>query len=226
MMSSINPHFTLNYSQPEDYRFSHDSVFLARRVFEDIRRQQVKTYQNALDLCSGCGIIGLDLLFHLASNNFDLPLTMDFLDVQEVYRPHFEQNMATLKAQIPAEVQIPDGQFITANYNTLKSQNSFKEKYDLILCNPPYFDPKNGVLSSSEFKNRCRFFLDSDFQNLIQSIESSLKPQGVAYVLIRSQKDHAVDLATDFSKLGSTLSLERQEPIRGTDLYCLTKKSQ
>lgn len=222
MMSSINPHFTLNYSQPEEYHFSHDSVFLARRAFEDIERGQIKNYQQVLDLCSGCGVIGLDLIFHLAANQLSLPTLVDFLDVQEVYRPHFEQNRATLKKQLS---DTPTSQFIVANYNTLKTQDTFKEKYDLILCNPPYFDPKNGVLSSSEFKNRCRFFLDSDFENLISSIEYTLKPSGIAYVLLRSQKDHSVDIEQDFANLSSSLSLQKLEPIRGTDLYLLTKNN-
>ncbi|MBV2168118.1 MAG: hypothetical protein KUL82_05355 [Bdellovibrio sp.] len=62
-MSSINPHYTFHYSQPEEYRFSHDSVMLARKVFERVSASAMENWRG-LDLCSGCGIVGLDFLFH------------------------------------------------------------------------------------------------------------------------------------------------------------------
>jgi len=73
---------TFEYSQPDEYHFSHDSVFLARRVFEFLRDKNIDP-KTALDLCAGSGVIGLDLMFHLRSGGKQRPQVFDFLEVQE-----------------------------------------------------------------------------------------------------------------------------------------------
>lgn len=207
-MSSINPHFTFEYSQPEDYRFSHDSVFLARHVFEHLQAKDI-SQTRMLDLCAGCGVVGLDLLFHLHSNGKS-PAAMDFLEVQEIYRPHFALNKNNLN--IKTELQ-----FICDNYTLLK-EPEYKNKYDVIVSNPPYFLPQQGKLSPSEFKNRCRFFLDASFSDLMLAIENALTPEGTAFVLVRPLKDHKIDL---LQKLPPSLRIAESHNIRGTDVLHL-----
>ncbi|WP_374074660.1 methyltransferase [Bdellovibrio bacteriovorus] len=214
-MSSINPHFTFNYSQPEDYRFSHDSVFLARRVFELYRNVPLENL-HGLDLCSGCGVIGLDFLFHCNNETQKSFRKFDFLEVQNVYAEHFSINVERL-GFIPTELK-----FLNQNYADLLSKN-FADTYDLILCNPPYFHQGQGKLSPSEFKNRCRFFLDSDFKSLLLGIAHALKPEGQAYVLLRDQKEHGWNSFEEARKILSDMHLEKLEDIRGTDLVKITK---
>lgn len=214
-MSSINPHFTFNYSQPGEYRFSHDSVFLARRVFEIYKNTSVEKLRG-LDLCSGCGVIGLDFLFHCYNETQKSFREFDFLEVQDVYAEHFSTNVERL-GSIPTELS-----FLNKNYSELHSEK-FANTYDLILCNPPYFHQGQGKLSPSEFKNRCRFFLDSDFKSLLQGIAHALKPQGQAYVLLRDQKEHGWNSFEEAQKVLSDMQLEKLEDIRGTDLVKITK---
>ena len=83
-MSSINCHYTFNYSQPSGYRLSHDSVFLARSVHEHLAEVNLNN-TKALDICSGSGIIGLDFLFHRREAGKDIPDSFDFLEVQNDY---------------------------------------------------------------------------------------------------------------------------------------------
>ena len=64
-MSSINNFFTFNYQQPNEYHFSHDSVFLARKAFEYVQSNYT-SYDQVLDLCAGCGVVGLDFFFHIS----------------------------------------------------------------------------------------------------------------------------------------------------------------
>jgi tRNA1Val (adenine37-N6)-methyltransferase len=174
-VSSINPHFSLQYSQPEEYRFSHDSVFLARRVFEHMSEAPLRP-MRVLDLCSGCGIVGLDFLFHCRKERVEVPEALDFLEVQSVYEEHFEKNVQAL-GLIDTKLR-----FLNSNYTALIDKPA---AYDLILCNPPYFLSNQGKLSPSEFKGRCRFFLDADPLSLFQAAAASLRRGGRAYVLIR-----------------------------------------
>ena len=139
-MSTINEHFTISYSQPEEYRFSHDSVFLARRVFEDIRNGNTQPPRRLLDLCAGCGVIGLDLLLHMERENIPLPETADFVDVQAVYKEHWKQNVRALQ---PLLKKPPAFEYHAVNYAELHAATP----YDLIVCNPPYFRTGHGRLS-------------------------------------------------------------------------------
>lgn len=211
-MSSLNPHFTFNYVQPEEYRFSHDSVFLARQVFELYSASKTAT---GLDLCAGCGIVGLDFLFHCKTENRPMPVAFDFLEVQDIYREYFEQNLLSFGTDLPTV------NFLNQNYEVLKSE-SYQSRYDLILSNPPYFRLNQGILSPSEFKNRCRFFIDSDFKNLIEAINNALKPEGSAYILLRDLRAHGVDALDEVRKiLGEQRSVSVVADIRGTPLVLI-----
>lgn len=172
-MSSINFHFTFDYSQPNDYHFSHDSVFLARRVFE-LLKDELHNELSILDLCSGCGIVGLDFLFHCRKELGVVPKRFDFLEIQDIYDSHFKTNFERLN------MPNLNSQFYLQNYKL-----DLPETYDLILCNPPYFDPAANHLSPNTFKNRCRFFIDAKAHELIGAIEKALNVGGAAFVLAR-----------------------------------------
>jgi len=208
MSSSINPHYTFKYVQPEEYHFSHDSVFLARRAFELLREDDLSSFR-VLDLCAGCGVIGLDFLFHLSAAGRPMPKSCDFLEVQDVYADFFAEN-----ARFVSGTEL---RFLNFNYAELAA-----DRYDLILCNPPFFREGQGALSPSTFKNRCRFFLDSDFRTLLESIDRSLA--GRAFILLRDLREHGVDVAAEARQvLGDRL--QHVGEIRGTGLFRITGKN-
>jgi tRNA1(Val) A37 N6-methylase TrmN6 len=149
-------------------------VFLARKVFE-LLRDEIRADWRVLDLCAGCGIVGMDFMFHCHRELRVTPAHCDFLEVQEIYRQHFEINRQRLGLE-QAELR-----FLNQNYN-----QPLNDQYDLILSNPPYFDPRAGKLSPNEFKNRCRFFMDASHDELLACLGRSLSPRGRAYVLTRA----------------------------------------
>lgn len=184
-MSSINRFPTFHYSQPSEYHFSHDSVFLAREVFERHADQLALSDAQVLDVCAGCGIVGMDLIFHQLKEKF-FSGEVDFLEVQNIYQQHFEKNKASMQNHFPDRPLRFN--FLQKNYGL----SGIMKKYDLIVSNPPYFEVGKGALSPSEFKNRCRFFIDSDWQTLILFLKQSLKPDGNAYFLVREELKNAV----------------------------------
>ena len=111
-----------------------------------------------MDLCAGCGVVGLEFFCHLKNTNF-----IDFIEVQETYKPYFEKNLKLINPTAT------DFNFYLMNYNQMQTTH-FENKYDLIISNPPYFFKGEGILSPSEFKNRCRFFMDSNLDELIKAI--------------------------------------------------------
>lgn len=218
--------FTYQYSQPEEYHFSLDSIempwevalHLRERMTEDNKekKQSPSDYLrnsmrrwNVLDLCAGCGVIGFEMNFHVPQIQ-----NIDFVEVQDVYLPHFETNKS--KVQNAGEFR-----FLNLNYEKLL-QPEFEKKYQLILCNPPYFKVEQGKQSPSEFKNRCRFFMDSTFEMLLQSIDHVLADEGEAYVLLRDLEDHGLDLLTELRNLTKgKLKVENLTMVRGTYLLKL-----
>jgi tRNA1(Val) A37 N6-methylase TrmN6 len=219
--------FTYNYSQPEEYHFSLDSIEMPwevaqhfkERIAEDNQekksspadylRSKMRRYR-VLDLCAGCGVIGFELNYHMPELR-----NIDFVEVQEIYKSHFEANRE--KVQNEGEFR-----FLQKNYEELSKDPELHQKYDLILCNPPYFKIEQGKLSPSEFKNRCRFFIDSTFEKLIESIEYSLAPEGEAYLLLRTLEEHGYDLLTELRTLiHGKLQCENLTLVRGTFLLKL-----
>lgn len=210
----LNSVYSYNYFQPEDYRFSLDSVFLAQKVAEIFKTHETPEKLRVLDLCSGCGVVGLELNFHLRALQ-----KIDFLEVQEVYRPYFQKNAEQAKSEHS------EFKFLQMNYADLK-QDSFKESYDLIVSNPPYFFLGEGLLSPNEFKNRCRFFIDSDLKNLIEATLFSLKLGGRAYLLARPGNHHGRNLQEEIRMLSAGLaSVQILDEVRGTNIVELIKES-
>lgn len=177
---NLNDEFTFDYFQPSEYHFSLDSVLLPKIVAKQLKEDQIDVSSfKVLDLCSGTGIIGLEFSHYLPQID-----SIDFLEVQKVYEEYFKKNLALVA---PSKKNF---NFLNLNYDEMISNLSFHEKYDLILCNPPYFFKNEGVLSPSEFKNRCRFFMDSSFDNLIKAVGHALKNGASAYILSRPGHDH------------------------------------
>ncbi|MCM2280682.1 MAG: RsmD family RNA methyltransferase [Bdellovibrionaceae bacterium] len=214
-MSSINLRPTFHYSQPDAYRFSHDSVFLAQMAFDRLR-QNITRHTRLLDLCAGCGIIGLDFLYHCRSELGFVPRSCDFVEVQNDYVTHFHENARRLAAD-DCELR-----FLEQNYAHLL--DGPPNLYDFVLCNPPYFRVEQGSLSPSAFKNRCRFFLDSDFQTLLESIVHTLKTNARAYVLLRDLNAHGWSPLTEAAQyLGNRAQLQIIGDVRGTPVVELIK---
>lgn len=206
--------FTYSYKQPDGYHFSLDSIHLAEYVASQIKALPNLDSLRVLDLCAGCGVIGIELAWRINAIR-----QIDFMEVQDIYTDCFNHNMT--------QVNRPEleTRWHLLNYDALHEQN-WKERYDLIISNPPYFQPGHGVLSPSDFKNRCRFFIDSSFENYIRALERSLANKGKAYFLLRSLSEHGCDLFADIQKLvqGTAITAKKIAQVRGADIIFLEKQ--
>lgn len=212
--NELKNYFTYNYKQPDEYHFSLDSIHLARFVATQFESHTDLGSLRILDLCAGCGVIGIELSWHLQAIR-----QIEFIEIQDIYTEYFYQNIAN--------VNRPELQFRwhLLNYDELHKKK-WEGKFDLIISNPPYFQPGHGILSPSKFKNRCRFYLDSSFQSYIQALENSLANNGKAYFLLRPLKHHGFDLFADIQKIlqETSATVKKIAHIRGSDIILLEKK--
>jgi tRNA1Val (adenine37-N6)-methyltransferase len=177
----------------------------------DFRAKQV------LDLCAGCGVIGFEFHFHRPEIG-----QIDFVEVQEVYSGFFSDNAEKVRngPQAGSDTRF---QFLNLNYSQLAA-SEFSERYDLILSNPPYFEMDQGKLSPNQFKNRCRFYIDSDFSTLISATLNAMKPEGLAFFLIRPLSEHKKNLLVLLEALiASQGEVQVIDLIRGTSLVSIKK---
>lgn len=205
--------FTYHYAQPDFYHFSLDSIHLAQYVSKRIAHRPNLDTLRVLDLCAGCGVIGLELSWHAP-----LLRCIDFIEIQDQFTPYFQQNVLIVNRK---ELRL---NWFTLNYDVLQQQE-WQHKYDLIISNPPYFHPQHGLLSHSMKKNRCRFFLDSTFERYISAIVNALADSGEAYILLRPLQMHGIDAYSNLKTylIDTAVSATRLTSIRGTDVILLNK---
>lgn len=194
--------FTYKYSQPDDYHFCLDSIILAEFVAEQIT--DCSQDLRVLDLCAGCGVVGLELAYHQPQIQ-----KIDFVEIQNEFRKHFEANVRL------ANRTLDDFRFNNRDFR------SHEGEYDLIVCNPPYFDASKGKLGKSQLKNRCHFYLDGSLQELLKNCERLMSGnKSKAFILVKSEQLDEMNFNSIFSK---RLHCETTADIRGTKVLALIK---
>jgi tRNA1Val (adenine37-N6)-methyltransferase len=181
-----------DYDQPDWYRFSSDSLDLINYVKEEFEAQEV------LDMGSGCGILGLELLREGAAKR------LTAIEIQPEFSIYFLQNVKALGLEERC-------QLINAPVEAWSLENRQK-KFDLIVSNPPYFLSGHGRPSPSVKKNRCRFLDQVEWKTWVELIAQHLSKNGRAYLLSRLPLPQS-----------SELKVKKEIEISGACLRVLTR---
>ncbi len=168
----------LIYSQPESYHFSEDSILLAELASRNFNRKEMRI----LDIGAGCGVVGIEFI----KKSTPKPAEVIFIEPQEVFKEHLSRNLESMS----------DG--VVTKVCHSKVQEFEEGTFDLILSNPPFYDPKRGRLSDNIVQNECRFSHNLTPRELCLSLAKLLKPTGEAWILVGNGKEqnHSVE---DFS---------------------------
>jgi tRNA1Val (adenine37-N6)-methyltransferase len=199
MTSLIKPLIKLlmsDYVQPEFYRFNEDSLKLVHWVCS--KRQSAA---HILDLGAGCGVIGIEAANRLRA------LSLTLVELQNDYLPFLQVNTASqLNSHTQSHIHI----------------NSFGDwqppkKYDLILCNPPYFLKGHGEPSQDLRKYQARTFAVDSWKRLVEVIHVSLSKDGQAYLVVKNDSKILASIA-EFQ-----FKIEIQGPLAFLELSGLNK---
>lgn len=135
------------------YTFTSDAVLLANFI-------KAKKTDKVVDLCSGSGVVGI--LFY-AKNECDMSLV-------ELQKPMF---LMSQKSLILNNIEDKVKAF------NCSVQDSYKllgqEKFDIVLCNPPYKKPQNHNVTEIKEIAMCKYELMLTFEELCVSASKLLR---------------------------------------------------
>lgn len=153
-----------DYSQPEFYRFNQDSLQLVKWII-----QQVSAAESILDLGAGSGIIGMELARTLK------PKLLTLVEVQPEYEVHLKKNVESF---VPSETKT---NIVLESF----SQFSTNEKFDLIVCNPPYYLPGRGEVSSDPKRAIARSFVVDGWDVLLGKVSEVMSEKGKCFFVLK-----------------------------------------
>ncbi|WP_372652945.1 RsmD family RNA methyltransferase [Halobacteriovorax sp.] len=168
----------LNYSQPNFYKFSRDSIELADLA---VKYEKENLSLQVLELFAGSGVIGVEF-----ENKHQSVEHITFIELQEEFEPYLKENTKNLNC---------DFKIFFQDFRSLDT----KKKYDVILLNPPYFDSKKSRIGSDDNRNLCRFILNFELKDIFKQLESCLSKSGSAYIC---HCDNLEELDTRVSRVG------------------------
>ena len=171
-------------------KVSTDSCIFGALVAEKFATQALeneKTNKHFLDIGTGTGLLSLMLA----------QKTTALIDAVEIDTPAFIQAGKNFTSS-PFDERIS-----IFNDDILKYKND--KRYDGIICNPPFFE---GDLKSADVsKNAAKHDTTLTLQQLLQAVESLLKPDGLFAVLLPYHR------LEEFIKQARTLNIFLQEKI-------------
>lgn len=183
-----------DYSQPDFYRFSEDSIRLVNFVSE-LPGILPKT---VADFGAGCGIIGIEY----ARRN--KPEKVYFLEAQADFTPHLEDN---LRSFFPEAISFEFSE-------TLFSKSQWQSmNFDLILSNPPFYLPGHGQVAKDPRKHHCRTFDLDNWDTLLALTKRNLSSEGRAYFVIPNDR-HLIRVVEEItSKMGLALEVNSERNL-------------
>ena len=188
-----------DYLQPDFYRFNSDSLQLINFL-----RSKALTASSILDIGAGCGILGIELARHFKPDHLVL------LELQPEFSPFLQRNL---------ELFLPNKGRVGTVFSALGEWEN-KQKFELIVCNPPYYLPHRGEPSQDARRSQCRTFERDGWPELIVCIEKALAPGGHCFIVL---KDDPMILK-EFEKQRSALTHSFHQ-LQGTVIIELTNET-
>ncbi|MGI4991721.1 methyltransferase [Halobacteriovorax sp. GFR7] len=171
-----------NYSQPEFYRFSRDSIELANLVVNRLIENSISPGRVA-DLCCGSGVISLEIIQKLMDEPSLKVSSIDFYEIQEDYRNHLETNINLVSEYFS------NTEFNINICNILSDLGQSQDKYDLIVMNPPYFHHASGRSPKDERTRICREYKEGQLKGLLNRGIEFLSTNGRFFFVCREDKE-------------------------------------
>ena len=166
------------YQDDELYTFTSDSILLSKFA-------NAKKNEDVADFCAGSGIVG----FNFYALNKDLVKNLTFFEMQtamfNLINKSIEQNGL-------------DKVCTAKNVKLQEIDNSFNERFSLILCNPPYMKVENGEINHLDNIAVCTSEVCLSLSELCLAFNKCLKFGGRVCLVHRA--DRLVEVICELKK--------------------------
>lgn len=167
------------YHENSALKIGTDAVLLASAI-------PLHHAHQILDIGCGCGVISFCLSWRM--QNGQKPLNYTGIDIDDASIEEAKNNLDFF----------PLKNNIEFNFSKISIQdfsNHCKEKFDLIVSNPPFFDQS---IKPDSFKKNISKHNDSlPFSDLINAVMNLLSPHGVFYLILPEKENHIFDNLTE-----------------------------
>ena len=181
-MKKLNDLFDYGYSiyQNTDYfKFSLDSILLAE--FINIKKNKYKV----LDLCTGNAPIPMIL-----TKKYGKHLDITCIELQKEI---FDLGKESIEYNKLNNINI-------INDDIKNAPNNLKDKFDVISCNPPYFDTISNNYNDNEIKAIARHELKMNLEDCINVASKLIEFNGYFYIVHKSER--LIDIINYLKKYG------------------------
>ena len=149
------------------YRFTSDSVLLTRFA-------SAKKGDKVADFCAGCGIVG----FHFYALNKDKNISVTLFEMQE--------SLLSLAKKTIKVNGFTNFSCVLGKLQDIPSE--YRERFSLVLCNPPYERADTGFDNESYEKAVCRKEITLTLQEIVKATAFALKYGGRVAILHRADR--------------------------------------
>ncbi len=191
-----------DYSQPDFYRFNEDSTALIKWV-----RDSGLAPQSILDLGAGSGILGIELARILK------PQSLTLVEVQDEFLPFLKINTDRF---LPPSVTPVIVMKMFSHYSSI-------DKFDLIVCNPPYYLPGKGEVSKNPNRAIARSFVIDSWSVLLKKISELLASEGRAFIVLKSDATLFKMISHEIKDLNLNVKKNELSTVMILELFRLNK---
>jgi len=186
------------FQAEKGYRFSVDSVLIAHFV-------KVRENDRILDLGTGCGIILLILLYRCG------------FQISEAVGLEIQQSLADLaRKNLYVNGFETCGRIIEGDIKNLANLLA-PESFDIIVCNPPFYEQGSGRPSSSHEARFARHQILANLDDFLRAATLAVKNKGMVYFIYPARQ---------FGAFVSLLSKHRLEIKRLQFVYSYPQNNQ
>lgn len=180
------------------FKYGIDSFLISDFFYLNSKiKTYIKKHNNIklADMCSGTGIVSINAYSNLKSmhdsvdnNNF----SCDCFEKQEYF---YYLNLKNI-------IENSLNTFNVFNIDILNNDlTPFKNKYDYIIINPPYFSNNSNIIPKVKEKEIAKFWSKGDYDNFFRNAYSLLKNYGEIYMISRTQNIFNIEEVAKKNKL-------------------------
>ncbi|MCT4627997.1 methyltransferase [Halodesulfovibrio sp.] len=168
-IAQARQYFPRGLFQPEGtFKFSMDALLLARFA-------GAAKYRTAVDLGTGCGVVGLTMLLE------NTRLSMTGIELQEILLEAAHQNAAHLGLASRFTGTLTD-------VAAIRDSGITAESADIVVSNPPYRKPNQGRHSATQERTCALFETEGSLKAFVQAASFLVKNKGSFCCIFPSER--------------------------------------